>query len=509
MVKNMSPTHHSAANPPSQVPLLRVHQANQAPIRADADFVLYWMIANRRTEWNYSLQRAVDWAIALQKPLIIFEPLRVDYPWASDRLHSFILQGMADNAQRVAKAKCQGVLYYPYVEPTRGADQGLLATLAKDACLIVTDDFPCFFLPRMLATVAPKLPVRLECVDSNGLLPLRATERVFTTAFSFRAYLQKELPNYLCDAPAADPLSKLKLPVLSSLPVKITQRWPTVAENLLTGSAAALAVLPIDHSVSVVSQRGGSVTARRRLHDFLQTQLDRYDSHANDPDADSRSGLSPYLHFGHLSAHEILHELIAKEDWSPMRLSKTTGGKREGWWGASASAEAWLDEFVTWRELGYNMSSHCDNYQRYESLPDWSRATLEKHANDPRTWRYSLDTFTAATTHDKLWNAAQTQLLREGRIHNYLRMLWGKKILEWSSTPQEALDTMIELNNRYALDGRNPNSYSGIFWCLGRYDRAWGPERPIFGTVRYMSSDNTARKLNIKRYLSLYGNNEH
>ena len=167
----------------------------------------------------------------------------------------------------------------------------------------------------------------------------------------------------------------------------------------------------------------------------------------------------------------------------------------------SPSAEAFLDQAVTWREVGYNFCAHRSDFDRFESLPEWARATLARHAADPRTVVYDLGAFAAAQTHDPLWNAAQTQLVVEGRIHNYLRMLWGKKILEWTRSPEEALDVMIELNNRYALDGRDPNSYSGIFWVLGRYDRAWGPERPIFGTVRYMSSENTARKMNVKGYL--------
>ena len=160
---------------------------------------------------------------------------------------------------------------------------------------------------------------------------------------------------------------------------------------------------------------------------------------------------------------------------------------------------------VTWRELGFNMASRRDDYDQYDSLPDWSQATLKKHARDRREVVYTLDEFAAARTHDPVWNAAQTQLLREGRIHNYLRMLWGKKILEWTASPRDALEVMIELNNKYAVDGRDPNSYSGIFWCLGRYDRPWGPERPIFGTVRYMSSQNTKRKLHLEGYLKTYG----
>jgi deoxyribodipyrimidine photo-lyase len=171
----------------------------------------------------------------------------------------------------------------------------------------------------------------------------------------------------------------------------------------------------------------------------------------------------------------------------------------------SREAEAFLDELVTWRELGYNRCCLTDDYGRYESLPKWALETLAEHADDRREHLYTLDEFETAATHDELWNAAQRQLIREGRLHNYLRMLWGKKILEWSPSPQQALDVLIHLNNKYAVDGRDPNSYSGIFWVLGRYDRAWGPERAVFGKVRYMSSENTRRKLRLREYLERYG----
>lgn len=487
------------------VPASRIRTCNNAPIRIDGEFVLYWMIAFRRLSSNFSLQRAVELAVELRKPLVIFEPLRVGYQWASDRIHRFVIDGMAENASRVAALKNAGVVYYPYVEPRADTGKGLLAALASRACVVVTDDFPSFFLPRMVEAAASRLPVRLEAVDSNGLLPLRATDRVFTTAFSFRAFLQKQLPPHLIEFPQPDPLKGLKLPSLNTMPSDITKRWPIAAPNLLSGDAAMLASLPIDHSVGVAETRGGTTAACEKLSRFLERSLPHYAAGANDPDADNRSGLSPYLHFGHISPHELFHELMTREEWSPASLGKKTGGKREGWWGVSPGAEAWLDEFVTWRELGYNMSSHRDDYDQFESLPDWAQATLAKHESDPREHVYSLDEFATAATHDELWNAAQTQLVREGRIHNYLRMLWGKKILEWSETPREALTTMIELNNRYALDGRNPNSYSGILWTLGRYDRPWGPERPIFGTVRFMSSDSTRKKLRVNQYLRTFG----
>jgi deoxyribodipyrimidine photo-lyase len=492
------------ARPSDGVPAVRIRIGNQAPINSAGEYVLYWMIAFRRTSWNFALQRAIAWAAELNRPLVIFEPLRLGYQWSSDRLHRFVIDGMAENQARAAAAKNPGVIYFPYVELAADADQGLLAALAARACLVVTDDFPSFFLPRMVSAAAVRLPVQLEQVDSNGLFPLRATDRVFSTAFSFRAYLQKELPRHLADFPKANPLVETTLPPIKALSSEILRRWPPASSKLLLGNRAELANLPIDHSVGIVDQRGGAVTARKRLQRFLRRQLPSYAEDANQPDLDARSGLSAYLHFGHISPHEMFHELMARERWSPQRLGEKTNGKREGWWGASAAAESWLDEFITWRELGYNMASHRDDYDRYESLPGWAQKTLNKHLGDPRPSVYSLDEFAAARTHDPLWNAAQTQLVRDGRIHNYLRMLWGKKILEWTASPQDALAVMIELNNRYALDGRDPNSYSGIFWCLGRYDRAWGPERPVYGTVRYMSSANTTRKLRVTEYLRRY-----
>jgi deoxyribodipyrimidine photo-lyase len=300
----------------------------------------------------------------------------------------------------------------------------------------------------------------------------------------------------------------LNVPNSEGLLTDITNRWPAATQSLLEGTSDELSALPIDHSVQAVDQRGGTLAARARLQRFLDRSLSQYAAGANDPDDDNRSGLSPYLHFGHISAHEVFSELISLEGWKPGDLGDNTAGRREGWWGVSPGAESWLDELVTWRELGYNMTSHRRDYDQFESLPEWAQATLARHERDLRPYVYSLEELAAARTHDEVWNAAQTQLVREGRIHNYLRMLWGKKVLEWSASPRDALKVLIELNNRYALDGRNPNSYSGIFWTLGRYDRPWGPERPIFGTIRYMSSENTRKKVKVREYLRRYAASE-
>lgn len=487
------------------MPDIRVRNiTDQLPVCRDGRYVLYWMTAFRRTTWNFSLQRAVEWARDLRKPLLILEALRCGYRWASDRLHQFVIQGMADNEARLAK---RNAFYYPYLEPEPGAGRGLLAQLAECACVVVSDDFPCFFLPRMIAAARRQVPMRFELVDSNGLLPMRAADRTFARAFDFRRFLQRNLLPYLepDSLPDEDPLRNCRLPVLDSLPREILRRWPPAKPQEIAEQPARLSRFPIDHTVTPTATIGGPEAAERTLRAFLGEKLPRYGDSRNDPDVDATSGLSPYLHFGHVSVHQVFAETMRRAGWSPQRVSAKATGSSHDWWGVDAAAESFLDELITWRELGYNMCSRTAGYDSYDSLPAWARQTLAKHADDPRERVYTLDEFGSAATHDPLWNAAQRQLVREGRIHNYLRMLWGKKILEWSSSPPAALGTLIELNNKYALDGRNPNSYSGIFWVLGRYDRAWGPERPILGTIRYMSSENTARKVRVKEYLRRYG----
>jgi deoxyribodipyrimidine photo-lyase len=478
------------------VPPARCRALNDVPPRADGAYVLYWMTAARRVRANFGLERAVEYATTMRKPLVVLEALRCDYPWASDRLHRFVLQGMADNRSALEGS---GVSYYAYVEPEPGAGRGLLV---RPAVVVVTDDYPEFFLPRMTRAVAGRVAVRLEQVDSNGLLPMRVADRVFPTAHAFRRFLQRELPRHLEEAPAPDPLRGVELPRPAGLPREISRRWPEATVAQLAGRA--LCELPIDHGVAPAPFDGGARAARAALRRFLDERLATYLDERNEPSADATSGLSPYLHFGQIASHEIFAELARREAWFPGRLARWTSGAREGWWGMSRPAEAFLDQLVTWREIGFNMAALADDPRSWDSLPAWARQTLDAHAGDERVHCYSREAFASAATHDALWNAAQRQLVREGRMHNYLRMLWGKKILEWSPTPREALQTMIALNDRYAVDGRDPNSYSGIFWCLGRYDRAWGPERPVFGTVRYMSSENTARKLRVKDFLRRY-----
>lgn len=482
---------------------LRIRAVNRAGVRGDGDFVLYWMIAARRPFENAGLARAAGLARELGKPLVVLEPLRVGYRWASERLHRFVIDGMRD--QR-AWLDSRPVTYFPYVEPAAGAGSGLLEALAGRACAVVTDDYPAFFLPRMVAAAGQKLRVRLEAVDSNGIIPLRAMPKKFTTAASYRIWMQKVVREHLANAaPAHDPLDGVSLPRLAALPEEVLVRWPVADLDALV-APDGLGALPIDHTVRATEERGGFVAAEARWTRFLDKGLSGYAEGRNHPDEDAQTGLSPWLHFGHLSPHRMFRDVAEREEWTLDTIEdKKATGKRAGFWGMSENAEELLEELLVWRELSFNGCDREPRYDQYESLPSWARATLDEHASDARKHRYTLDQLASAATGDPIWNAAQRQLLEEGRIHNYLRMLWGKKILEWTTSPREALAFMIELNNRYALDGRDPNSYSGIFWVLGRYDRAWGPERPIFGKVRYMSSDAAKRKLRMSDYLTRFG----
>jgi deoxyribodipyrimidine photo-lyase len=483
-------------------PGTRIRSVNGREIRPDGAYVLYWMTAARRPGWNFGLQRAVEQCRALGRPLVVLEALRAAYPYASDRLHTFVLEGVADNQGAFGKSRA---LYFPYIEPAPGRGKGLLEAIAANACAVVTDEFPCFFLPRMVEAAGWKLPVSLEAVDSNGLLPLSEAAVAFPTAYAFRRFLQKRLPLHLAQMPEEDPLKALPDLPPPRLPAEVARRWPAATPEDLRRPERLVASLPIRHDVGPTPARGGPKAAGALLARFVRDRLERYDEDRNEPSLEATSGLSPFLHFGHISAHKIFAAVAGSEGWSPDRLAPRAGGKKAGWWGMSPPAEAFLDQVVTWRGLGYSFCARRpEEYAGLESLPTWAWATLEKHRPDLRPHRYGAAQLEAAETHDPLWNAAQRQLLREGRIHNYLRMLWGKKILEWTRDPQEALDVMARLNDTYALDGRDPNSYAGILWCLGRHDRPWGPERAVYGTVRYMSSESAARKFDLGPYLDRY-----
>ncbi|MGE0788592.1 MAG: deoxyribodipyrimidine photolyase [Sandaracinaceae bacterium] len=480
------------------VPAIRIRPLNAAPMRDDAGYVLYWMIAARRVTRSYALDRAVEYCRGLGLPLFVFEPLRAGYLHACDRFHRFVIDGMREHAEHAAKA---GVTYAAYVEPSPGEGAGLLEALAARAAVVVTDDYPTFFLPRMVAAAAERLDVKVEAVDGNGLLPTRAPEREPVTARGYRRFYQGIVMDELARAPSLTPLDD---PAARGASIPKLARWRFRTLDELAAPERWLGELPIDHRIAPTEERGGRAGGLKRWEAFLP-KLDRYGEDGRHPDLETTSGISPWLHFGHVAAHELFDDIAERAGLDRTRPPKKPTGKRDGWWGVASGAEELLEQLVCWRELSYAVAEARPDHREWSALPRWAQDTLTEHASDERPYVYTEDELEEARTHDAVWNAAQRQLRGEGRVHNYLRMLWGKKILEWSPSPKEALERLVRLNDRWALDGRDPNSYSGISWTLGHLDRPWGPVRPIYGTVRYMSSDATIRKLKMKRYLERWG----
>jgi len=270
-----------ASEPVFSVPALRISPCNDAQVNANGAFVLYWMTAFRRASWNFALDRAVEWARNLEKPLVVLEGLRCDYPYASDRLHAFVLEGMAENSRAFAG---KPVLYHPYAERRKGEGKGLLETLADDACVVVADDFPCFFLPSMVRAAARKIPVLMEKVDANGILPLRLSDKVFLSAYHFRRFAQKHLPPLLNQKPKLTPFSGKKLPEISFMPRQIMDRWPPLSVDDIKHARSLVKNLPIDHGVGPVGFQGGTRAARSALDSFLERKFSSYAMDRNHPD---------------------------------------------------------------------------------------------------------------------------------------------------------------------------------------------------------------------------------
>jgi len=472
----------------------RVRPANDRSVNTAGDYILYWMQANRRLDHNLALDHAIAEGRRLGRPLVVYEGLRLRYPWASERLHRFVLEGMRANATAARRA---GLTYWPWVEHKPGEGRGLLADLAARAALVVTDDFPCFIVPGQVAALAASVEVAVVAVDAGAIVPMSRLgptvsaaahlrpriHRAFGEAWEHRAVAR---PQGSGAAPMAPPFEPADLDDLDGL----------------------LASLPLDRSVPAVpATPGGGPAARQRLADFVAHRLRgtaERRSHPAPPDRAHQSGLSPYLHFGHIAIEEVVERVLASTgDWSPAVLDPHAVGRREAFFCRDADVNAFLDEAITWRDLGlhWHWTRRQDTESLERALPAWARATLAAHAGDARAHVYSVEEWEAGQTHDPLWNAAQRELAATGTIHNYMRMLWGKKVLEWSRTPEEAYATLEHLNNRYAVDGRDPNSYTGILWCFGLFDRPWAPERRVLGSVRYMSSENTAKKFRLGPYL--------
>jgi deoxyribodipyrimidine photo-lyase len=439
----------------------RIRLLNAAPPHSEGEYVLYWARMNRRIDYNHALAFAVETANLRRLPVLFYEHLSCAGPYSSDRFHAFILEGVRDNARR---AEQLGIGYHFHLRRTFLHSEGPLTMLISRAAALVTDDHP---LCQERLPPAAGIRVPFYAVDSSCIVPMRRLENRQYAAYSIRPRIKRLLPQYMMP---------LRMPTAIA-------RWaaPPVVPRLDYASS------DIDHSVKPsLTFRGGPAAARRLLDHFLQNGLRRYARDRKEPSAHATSGMSPYLHFGHISALEIA---LAAEAYA--REHKLI-------------ADEYLEEIIVRRELAFNFACHAEKPDTLANLPRWARETLRRHSKDVRDPCYTREVFENACTHDALWNATQKELMLRGKIHGYYRMYWGKKIIEWSATCQDALETMVHLHDRYALDGRDPNTYTNILWCFGLHDRPWS-ERPVFGTIRYMSFDGMKRKTDVDEYLREIG----
>lgn len=479
----------------------RVFEKNTIPTNKDGKYVVYWMQANRRLHYNYALEYAVAWANKLELPLLVYEALNADYEWNTARTHQFMLQGIEENRKQLED---KGIAHFTFVENKAGEGKGLLRKLCEAAALLISDEYPVFITRQLNERVAKRINCQFITIDANGLIPMEVSKKDPYSAYIFRKTMHKHFSEAIVHLPKANPLDDLVhiKPTDEILDTAFLESYAH-AKGRLSNIPLFLDSLSFDYEAKPIEMIGTREEALERLDKFIDRRLKRYHSHRNHPDTPAASGLSPWLHFGKISEHEIVLRILELENWEPSMLTPVNG-KNEGFFGLSEAAESFFDEVITWREVGFHFAHHRPDYAEFNSLPDWALQTMDEHRQDERKYIYSYEQLDQAQTHDEIWNAAQRQLKEEGIIHNYLRMLWGKKVIEWTPDYETALKYLIDLNNIYAIDGRDPNSYSGIFWCFGRFDRAW-QERPIFGKLRYMASENTFKKISMKGYMKRWG----
>lgn len=436
--------------------------------KPSGDFVLYWMRTAVRADENPALDLAIELAEALDLPVWVYHGLSERYPFASDRHHSFILEGARDVAPLLAR---RGIGYACHLERP-GADGPYLRRLADRAAVLVTEDMPVAPLASWTASLATQINTPVVAVDTSCVVPMNLVpDDCCHRAFAFRRATAKARNERVGRPwPAVKPSRPPFLPDLPFEPIDLAH----------ADFAELIGQCRIDHTVGPVAHTpGGSTAGYRRWQRFKSTGLKTYARRRNNALLDGVSRMSAYLHYGMVS---------------PFRLA------REAHETGSDGAKKYLDELMIWRELAYAYCFHRPGHADVRTLPDWALDTLEAHQDDPREHLPTWEELARAKTGDPLWDAAQTSLLRQGELHNNVRMTWGKALIPWTPNPQRALKLLEDLNHRYALDGRDPASYGGILWCLGEFDRPFPPAKPIWGTVRPRSTSSHARRLDVETY---------
>ncbi len=439
-----------------------IRKLNDKPL-LDGDYALYWMQQSQRAEENPALEHAIRQANALRIPLVVAFGISPSYPEANLRHYAFMLQGLREVRKRLLQRKIQFVARH-------GSPPEVALQLARRASCVVCDGGWLRHQKDWREQVAKEAGCLVEQVECDTVAPAGlASSKSEASARTFRPKIMR-LRHLLADEwHFARPARNSTLLEIDGLD--------------LEDEEAVYGPLSLDGGVRPVPDfTGGTGEAKKRLADFFKSGLAGYADNRNQPQTDFVSHMSPYLHFGQIS---------------PMYVARKIQESRAG---AAADRESYLDELIVQRELSINFVHFTKDYDRFSSLPDWARATLEKHRVDRRSKTYDRRQLEAAETHDPYWNAAMNEMKFTGYMHNHMRMYWGKQILAWSKTPEVAFKTALELNNKYFLDGRDPSSYSNVGWVFGLHDRPW-PEREVFGSVRSMTMGGLMRKTDPEAYV--------
>ncbi len=436
-----------------------IEQLNAKPLHAGR-YVLYWMQAAQRCDYNHALEYAIQKANQANLPVVVLFCLVDDYPEANLRHYHFMLQGLQETQQALGKRGVQMVVFH-------GSPETGVPEYAKEATQVIVDAGHLRIQRQWRSHVASTLPCPLTEVETNLIVPLeQVSDKENFSAGTLRPRITKQLGTYM-------------VPMRHTKPRQESLGLPLKSLNI-SDLEATLSQLALDRTVSPAPDfKGGTQAAKKRLKSFLAHKIDHFADFRNDPSLDYTSGLSPYLHFGQISPLYVALQADKKE--SPGKAS-------------------FLEELIVRRELAFNFVHYNPKYDAYEGLAAWALRTLNFHTPDKREYVYNLTEFEQAETHDPYWNAAQREMVLTGKMHGYMRMYWGKKILEWSASPEEGFNIALALNNKYELDGRDPNAFAGVAWCFGQHDRAWG-ERPVYGKVRYMNATGLKRKFDIQAYV--------
>jgi deoxyribodipyrimidine photo-lyase len=439
----------------------RIKALNEESIK-NGRYILHWMQASQRVEFNHALEYAISKANELSKPLVVYFGIAENYPEAYERHYYFMLEGLKEVQSSLRKKDIKMVVRPE--QPEIGVPE-----MSKNACLVVVDRGYLRIQRAWRTHVAKQISCPLIQVETDVVVPVEeASPKEEYSAATFRPKIRKKLGYYLL------PLQNC-YPSISSLGMNFDSFDIGDTEKAVSRLDIGSSVKKVDHL------HGGTNEARKHFKDFLENKLEKYPVLRNDPTQNVLSDMSPYLHFGQISPLYIA-----------LKVSATN----------SFEKDAYLEELIVRRELAVNFVFYNQNCDSFDGLPEWAKKTLNEHSRDTRQYTYTLEELEDAKTHDPYWNAAQQEMKIKGKMHGYMRMYWGKKILEWSNSPQKAFQTALHLNNKYELDGRDPNGYAGVAWCFGKHDRAW-KERNVFGKVRYMNAKGLKRKFDADNYVEM------